>query len=781
MNLERLRAALVRRFPRRPGVPRHFRRMLAAYSLLLAALVAGSSLLLMGFFTDRLEESIAESNRNLLEQIRIYGDTYLLERVNGLFYETFFNLSSDPNLEAFVGSRRTVEPFALLKLYERLSQVAVANGFIHSVLLWRASDDLLISSREGVTFRATARDGPLRRRSGELLRDRVLAADRFPVWVSPRENLAHLETTPIISYAQIVPLAPARREDACVVVVNIDAERFFRSLRAATTGDAAGEVMIVDDAGRFLAHSDRPTLLEGAPEPSLVQAVFSRPAGFAVLQSDGANRAVSWTASSLTSWRYVSSIPVGVLNRRLFVARQVSLVVMAVILLAGLLGVNLLSALFYRPVRSIIAHARRLVPGEESSDEFSFIDAVFDRLERRVGEMQDAVDRNRQVIEYQFILDLLGGVVCCEEDLASRLAVTGMRFPHPWFGVVAVEFEEAVYRGLHADQRVFIAQRAAALAAAAVPEGSVCRFASPAPRMLLAVVNTALPAQVPARLEGFVADLRRELGIGCNAAVSDFAANAYELGPLAEEARDLLKYGFVRGTGNVFSRDTAARWEVSGAAAAAGGPRSVELLLNAGRWEEAGAAVDATISRVAAGGSYAEAMNTAHAIVQAICRLIAERDPAHGELYRAMILEDFRRIHRLEDFTPWIARLLGFCAETTGDAASGQEQEFLRRIVAYILANVDRQLSLSVVADHFHVSQGHLSRLFSRGLGITFSDYLIERRFEKAAEQLLAEPRTPVSVIARRMGYFDLAYFSRLFRQRYGAPPVQYRKRHATG
>ena len=61
-----------------------------------------------------------------------------------------------------------------------------------------------------------------------------------------------------------------------------------------------------------------------------------------------------------------------------------------------------------------------------------------------------------------------------------------------------------------------------------------------------------------------------------------------------------------------------------------------------------------------------------------------------------------------------------------------------------------------------------------RGAGCGPKDYLLGIRLNRAKD-LLAATELPVAAVARRVGYDDPAYFSRLFARRVGMAPVRFR------
>lgn len=100
----------------------------------------------------------------------------------------------------------------------------------------------------------------------------------------------------------------------------------------------------------------------------------------------------------------------------------------------------------------------------------------------------------------------------------------------------------------------------------------------------------------------------------------------------------------------------------------------------------------------------------------------------------------------------------------------------LLRVLAYIYENLDHELSLDTLADVAHMSRFHWHRVFSAMTGETLSDAVRRLRLHKAANTLVLED-TPVSEVAKRVGFSNKASFSRAFSSAYGMPPIEYRAR----
>ncbi|GAA1191198.1 hypothetical protein GCM10009654_55760 [Streptomyces hebeiensis] len=89
-----------------------------------------------------------------------------------------------------------------------------------------------------------------------------------------------------------------------------------------------------------------------------------------------------------------------------------------------------------------------------------------------------------------------------------------------------------------------------------------------------------------------------------------------------------------------------------------------------------------------------------------------------------------------------------------------------------------RPMSVAEHAARHGMTPAALRTVVRRAAGRSPKDYLLSIRLGRAKE-LLAATELPVAAGARRVGYDDPAYFSRLFARRVGMPPVRFRAQQA--
>lgn len=112
-----------------------------------------------------------------------------------------------------------------------------------------------------------------------------------------------------------------------------------------------------------------------------------------------------------------------------------------------------------------------------------------------------------------------------------------------------------------------------------------------------------------------------------------------------------------------------------------------------------------------------------------------------------------------------------FSKEVKNDSLSGD----VARVLEYINHNYTQDITLVQMADYCHVSPSYFSKYFKKTIGLGFKEYLNYTRLT-VAENLLRTTNFSISEVASESGFYDSNYFSLVFRQRYGVPPLRYRK-----
>lgn len=96
------------------------------------------------------------------------------------------------------------------------------------------------------------------------------------------------------------------------------------------------------------------------------------------------------------------------------------------------------------------------------------------------------------------------------------------------------------------------------------------------------------------------------------------------------------------------------------------------------------------------------------------------------------------------------------------------------RAKLYIIEHLAETLTMDRVANHLHLSERHLSRLFNQELGQSFSTFIRKERIRKAGI-LLSDSNIPIKDIAIQTGFSSVHYFTNVFSKEMDMPPGKFR------
>jgi len=96
--------------------------------------------------------------------------------------------------------------------------------------------------------------------------------------------------------------------------------------------------------------------------------------------------------------------------------------------------------------------------------------------------------------------------------------------------------------------------------------------------------------------------------------------------------------------------------------------------------------------------------------------------------------------------------------------------------VDFINRNLESDIRHSDLAREANMSKGYFSQCFKEIIGHTFNDYIRDARIANA-RLLLTETERPIYRVAEQCGYPNEKYFSRVFRERMGMLPSEYRQK----
>jgi AraC-like DNA-binding protein len=95
-------------------------------------------------------------------------------------------------------------------------------------------------------------------------------------------------------------------------------------------------------------------------------------------------------------------------------------------------------------------------------------------------------------------------------------------------------------------------------------------------------------------------------------------------------------------------------------------------------------------------------------------------------------------------------------------------------VLRYIAsAYTDPKLDMEVVVERTGANRYRINEVLKSGLGMTFTSYLNKLRLTEASRLLTEKSSAAVSEIAYFVGYANVPYFNKLFKEEFGSPPTE--------
>lgn len=166
-----------------------------------------------------------------------------------------------------------------------------------------------------------------------------------------------------------------------------------------------------------------------------------------------------------------------------------------------------------------------------------------------------------------------------------------------------------------------------------------------------------------------------------------------------------------------------------------------------------------SLNRSPAGIAFHDENSKIYRIVEHIIHEYEQNEAGYLEYIRCLVVEMLilimRGIGRKED--------------------KSKESAVISQITTYIKKHYMQHLRLSDFSKQYNYSLSHLSKKFQAETQMGFMEYLQHIRVEQACKLLETEDKT-ISQIADAVGYSDIKFFNKIFKETLGLTPRDFRK-----
>lgn len=165
-------------------------------------------------------------------------------------------------------------------------------------------------------------------------------------------------------------------------------------------------------------------------------------------------------------------------------------------------------------------------------------------------------------------------------------------------------------------------------------------------------------------------------------------------------------------------------------------------------------------------------------VYSALLRKAAEKGGVHP-IYTDSVSGKYavliERINATTEFGKLYSKMLYEYCELVRTHSVRKYSPFVGKLIEYINLNLEKPLSLTIMADILNSTPSTISRKFKEEVGESVTDYINSLRIEEAVK-LMEHKNYSLTQIALKVGYNDVNYFTKVFKKIKGCTPSEYKK-----
>lgn len=206
-------------------------------------------------------------------------------------------------------------------------------------------------------------------------------------------------------------------------------------------------------------------------------------------------------------------------------------------------------------------------------------------------------------------------------------------------------------------------------------------------------------------------------------------------------------------------------------------PPMLVHLLEAGQWLALEAKLEAIFSELEQKWSHSHEhiLETYFMIVSSFSFSIHKNKKWMSEIMG----EDFQKLvsgpqfHTIQQLRDWTRRILASYRKDMETESQDSRSNTIRQVQEYVQGHLG-EASLQSIAAHVYLNPSYLSKIYKLETGEGISDFLFRLKMEQATH-MLRNSNEKIYEIAGGLGYVKTSYFIKVFKEKYGMTPQEYR------
>ncbi|MBB6735926.1 helix-turn-helix domain-containing protein [Cohnella zeiphila] len=759
---------------------KYLQRLALSFSLLVLLLLIVFSAALY-YNSEKIVRGMQkEADRKVLSQMK-FNIGYMNDVVQKLATSLYY----DNDVVPLMTAADDTDLFDTLVKRSRIDKFADYTSFIHSILIYNAKTDSFIWGGDpsvqdrNAPIYANLRaifggDGP------------VPKLKMMPMSLGTNSDRADLFT--IFNYEAI-----NYRPGENVFILNIKPQWLFDNIQSINrlAWQENESLFLMEKGGRILTPDGAAAPLPGQVKDAVMQRLSrSAEAGEGSFTStiDGGKKVVNYLDTGVNDWTLISVLPYETLAKRAASLQDTMILLTAVFIVFALFATLGLSHRLYRPIEKLVGFFRRDAGGEaeprlESGDELVYMSSVYEHTLRRLETVRNEQRSTRSIVRSYSVRKLVTDGSMTEDQAAELIRQHGLALaPEGPYRLCVLKLDALERDGEPDKERRLLQFALANIAQELLSERYGCETFEWRNELAAAVSPDSAKGIALAELPEAVRIVQKAMGglyrVTVSAAISDEISGSRGLSEHYRLVQQYMRYTLVFGPQSIVDSATIApNMANAEAALPPEWEKKLAECVKSGQREAFAQALDKIFAHIAT-------LHHDHIVymVLHVFLLVKNAIKEMNDVRLVPLPAGLSDIHQKLLGSGSLERmktvLLGVYDEL-GENKGSPEQERAEVLVDAIREIIeqhypDTNLSLQRIGDMMKLSPDFIGRLFKKHQGIAVAEYLNEVRLRHAVRFLENDDYT-VNALIEKVGFGTRSNFFRLFKNKYGTTPKEYR------
>ncbi|CAM3758871.1 helix-turn-helix domain-containing protein [Marinicrinis lubricantis] len=742
--------------------------------LIVASLLATIPVLVMGttaylIASDNMIREINAANQQTMLQIQQRIDEKLITLEN----ITLQN-STNPTFTHFLSLSNPlddIEAFGLTMTI--LSSMQVLIDDVDSVYLYRPDKGLVVSPDLGMT-------------DDRVLPDYVkeaLSKEPSKIWLDHQlESHAYRDGLHQITF--IRKMNTHGHSSAGYLIVNLDETTLFRIFSNMNLGDNR-ELLIITPSSNIFSDLSKNVLEEPFEEYSFIRSIMenSLTEDMSTVMVDGLRMSLSYVQSPHNGWKYVTIVPFSDMTQHLQQIKQTTFAICLLLVFISATASGLLSKRWLYALQSLMESIKKksgLPEAQNGQNEFVLIRSYFESLEQNNEQLERQIGESMPILKNNFIQKLFTEPY--RDDMKKQAAYYEIPGKYDYYSVICIELDNM--RG-HTEEDSNLFHYAVMNIAKEIVsrhgDGIVVQIHSGHIALLLNHKEQNPSEDQQTNVFHMAENIRNIAESLLHITVTMGIGHSYEglhqVRKSFREAMEALDYQLVQGSGKVLY---IGQVKLEGCSLNYPYECEHQIMTNlkfANLVKIQDLLDDFAHALKSQAANYDQVRQSFMQLLAATQRSMLELDASSAAIHNYNLYQRLFELNTTDKIVHWLkSEVYPPMTEHIRSRLEQRTHSTIQKALDYIQEYYDSDLSMPMVADVISMPVSHFSHMFKMEVGMTFSDYVIALRMEKA-RQMLENTDTRISEIAEKLRYNNPQNFIRVFKKMNGMTPGEYRSR----